>query len=240
MKKILKDKKNLVIALLSALTVMMLIQEGLAFLLWVLTAIATASLFDYCLNRFIFKRIIFPKSAIISAFIVSGILDYHQPLYLVVIFTLLAIVSKYILRFKKKHLFNPANLALFLAVIFRLPLTWHIEANVFLISLVGVYLAYSLKKIPHLLGFLFFFTLLFIIERINPFTILSFFFIFIMLIEPKTSGYGTLRGFIFGSLAAIFSFTIFKLLVGYDFFVSGLFLANCFNPLLDRININRR
>ncbi|MCF7908074.1 MAG: hypothetical protein K9L86_04300 [Candidatus Omnitrophica bacterium] len=240
MRKFLKDKKNIVIVLLSALSLMMAVQEGLRFLFWVLGGLVSASLADYYINKVFSRRRVSVKSALITGFIVSGVLDYHQAFYILVIFSLLAIVSKHLLRFRKKHLFNPANFALFLAVLFRLPLTWHIEANIFLIIVVGIYLAYVFKKIPHILGFLVFFLSLFVLERVNPFSILSFFFLFIMLIEPKTSGFGALRGFIFGSLAGIFSFLIFKLFPGYDFFIGSLFLANCFNPILDRIKLNRR
>ncbi|MBU1112305.1 MAG: hypothetical protein KKH93_00320, partial [Candidatus Omnitrophica bacterium] len=118
-----------------------------------------------------------------------------------------------------------------------LPLTWHIESNIFLIAVVGVYLAYTLKKIPHILGFLIFFTALFLVDKVKAFAILSFFFLFVMLIEPKTSGYGLSRGFGFGGLAGIFAFLIFKFFPGRDFFVSALFLANAFNPFLDRIKV---
>jgi len=75
---------------------------------------------------------------------------------------------------------------------------------------------------------------LFFISGINPLRIISWFFLFIMLIEPKTSGYDRLKGFIFGSIAGIASFLIFRFMPRYDMFVSSLFLANLFNPALEK------
>jgi Na+-transporting NADH:ubiquinone oxidoreductase subunit NqrB len=148
---------------------------------------------------------------------------------------LLAILSKHTIKYKNRHIFNPANFALFVANLFRIPLVWNIESNIYLIIIAGIYIAYSLKKLPHIIGFLVFFSGLFATQGINPLSVVSWFFVFIMLIEPKTSGFGNLRGFVFGSIAGIGAFLIFKFAPHYDFFVGSLFVANLFNPWLERI-----
>jgi len=56
-----------------------------------------------------------------------------------------------------------------------------------------------------------------------------------MLIEPKTSGTGTVRGFLFGTISGVSAFFIFKLFPQYDLFIGSLFVANLFNPLLEKI-----
>jgi hypothetical protein len=89
----------------------------------------------------------------------------------------------------------------------------------------------------HVLGFLIFFSVLFASQPTNPLLLVNWFFVFIMLIEPKTSGFGRVRGFIFGSITGITSFLIFKFFPTYDFFVSSLFIANLFNPILEKIKI---
>ncbi len=235
MKGLLKDKRNLVILLLTILFLIKAPQEEKRFVFWMVGGVTLCGIFDFLINRLFLKREVLSQSAIISGFILSGILDYHQPIFVLTIFSFLGIASKYILRFNKKNIFNPANFALFLAALFKLPLTWNIEANIFLIITSGIYFTYHLKKYFHILGFLIFFTSLFILAKTNPFSLISYFFIFIMLIEPKTSGYGALRGLVFGSIAGISSFLIFKFLPGLDYFVSCLFIANLFNPILDRI-----
>lgn len=230
----LKDKKNLVIIFLGLLFAIKSSQEGFRFAIWVICGVLLCFILDLLINNLFFKKAIFPNSAIISGFIVSGILDYRQPWFILVIFSTLTVLSKHIIRFKHKHIFNPANFSLFMATLFKIPLTWNIESNILLIIIFGLYLVYTYRKFYHILGFLSLFVSPFIISGINPFGIIGWFFLFIMLIEPKTSGYGMLRGFIFGSIAGITSFLMFKFMPRYDIFISSLLLANLFNPLLEK------
>lgn len=237
MERWFRDKRNIVILFLFVLFCIKLPQEEMRFILWVLGGIFLCSIFDFFINILLLKKIIFPKSAIITGFIVSGILDYNQSLAFLIIFSLTAILSKHILRFNKKHMFNPANFSLFLATILGLPLTWNIESNIYLIIGMGIYLVYRLKKISHAVGFLISFIIIFTIVHINPLSIISWFFILIMLIEPKTSGYGIIRGFVFGSISGVTSYLIFRFLPKVDFLVVSLFCANLCNPLLDQLRL---
>lgn len=234
--KFFKDKRNIVISLLLILSVIKIPAEGNRFIIWMLTGISFSAGIDFSINRLFLKKTVFPKSALITGFILSGILDYNQSFFILLVLSSIAIISKYILRFKRKHIFNPANLSLFIASVFHFPLTWMIESNIYIIVIAGLYLAYSLKKLPHITGFLVVFVLLFTLAgNVNSFNVIGWFFIFIMLIEPKTSGYGILRGFIFGAVAGLSSFSIFKFLPDKDFFVFSLFIANMFNPVFDKM-----
>ena len=236
MRAFLEDKRNVVILLLSILFFIKAPQEGKKFIFWVVYGVSTCVILDLLIHNLFIKEKPFPKSAVITGFILSAVLDYNQPLFLLAIFSILAIASKYILKFKNRHIFNPANFGLFLAVLFKLPLAWKIEANIPLIIIVGIFLAYSFRKIVHVLGFLIFFVpLASLVLKASPFSLISWFFIFIMLIEPKTSGYGALRGFVFGSIAGISAILLFKFLPGFDPFVTSLFIANLFNPLLAKL-----
>ncbi len=231
-----KDKKNLVILLLSALFVIKIPREGSRFAFWLLAGAFFCFAFDFLINKLFLKKKIFPNSAIISGFIVSGILDYRQPWFILAIFCLLAIISKHVIKFNNRHIFNPANFSLFIAsAFFKIPLTWGIESNILLIIILGIYLAYSYKKISHILGFLVFFIALFAISKTNAVGLISCFFLFIMLPEPKTSGYGILRGFIFGSIAGTACFLMFRVMPGIDPFVPCLFIANLSKPIIEKI-----
>ena len=237
MRKLLRDKRNLVLLLFVGLILIKSQQVPTRFFLWLAAGALLAALFDFLINKFFLKKLIFPKSALISGCIVAGILDYHQPWFVIVVFSTLAILAKHTIKFRKRHILNPANFALFVAAILKIPLTWNIESNILLIIIAGLYLAYSLKKIPHILGFLVFFSGLFALQGINPFNLVSWFFVFIMLIEPKTSGFGLVRGFVFGSIVGIAAFLVSQYLPYYDLFVSSLFIANLCNPLLGRIRL---
>jgi Na+-transporting NADH:ubiquinone oxidoreductase subunit NqrB len=229
-----KDKKNLVILLLVSLFIIKIPQEEIRFIFWILGGVFLCAFFDYLISNILLGKKIFPNSAIISGFIVSGILDYRQSWFVLFIFSILPVLSKHIIKFRNRHIFNPANFSLFFATLFKIPLVWSLESNVFLIIAFGIYLAFSYRKIPHILGFLTLFLISFAIAGVNALGIISWFFIFIMLIEPKTSGYGNLRGFIFGAIAGFSSFLFFRFLPYYDPFILSLFIANLCNPLLDK------
>ncbi|MBU4376592.1 MAG: hypothetical protein KKD29_03845 [Candidatus Omnitrophica bacterium] len=223
------------IFLLCVLFLIKATQSDIRFIFWIFSGVFLAAGCDVLIKHFFFHQRVFPKSAIISGFIVSGIINYTEPWLVLAVFTILAIVSKNLFRFKGKHIFNPANFALFLATLFRIPFTWGIESNIFVIIVAGLYIVYSMKKIPHVLGFLLFFSIPLMAQQINPISLVSFFFIFIMLIEPKTSGFGNMRGFIFGSITGLTSFLMFKYLPSYDIFVTSLFIANAFSPILEKL-----
>jgi len=156
MKDFLNDKRNLVITLFCVLLFIESLQDGFLFIIWVLAGISVSSLADLFRVRIAKKIYIFPKSAIISGAIVVGILDYHQPWYILVIFSLLPILSKHLIKYNKHHFFNPANFSLALATLSRFPLTWSIESNIYIIIACGIYIVYTLKKFPHVIGFLVF------------------------------------------------------------------------------------
>jgi len=69
---------------------------------------------------------------------------------------------------------------------------------------------------------------------VNPFNLISWFFVFVMLIEPKTSAVVELRGAIFSATAALGSFLIYTFWPGYDLFVVGLAAANLTRPFFTR------
>jgi len=200
MRNFLKDIENVVITLLTLLTVTAASHTGMRFVLWVAGGVSICALLDFLTNRLIFKRVVVPKSAIISGFIVSGILDWYQPWYILFIFSALPVISKHLVRFKGRHIFNPANFALFIASLSRVSLTWSIQSNAYIIIAVGIYIAYKLKRLPHIIGFLLTFIVLFAAGGINPLMLVSWFFVFVMLIEPKTSGPGRAGGFVFGAI----------------------------------------
>lgn len=225
--RLFEGKKNSVIFLLSILFLLKIPQEDIRFTFWVLGGAGFCFALDFLINRLCLKRDVFSNSAIISGFIVSGILDYRQPWFILIIFSSLAILSKHLIKIDKRHIFNPANFALFAATFFQIPLTWNIESNTLMTVGFGIGLAYMYKKLSHVAGFLLFFSLgALILLKTNPFGIISWFFVFIMLIEPKTSGYGALRGFVFGAIAGTASVLLYKFIPQYNPFVCSLVIAN--------------
>lgn len=237
MMKFFADKKAIVILLLSALTLIKSAQESFAFLLASVITVFTCAAADILINRIFFKKRISANSAIISGLIIAGVTDYRLPWHTLILLAGTAIASKYLIRYKHRHIFNPAGFAIFIAILLKVPLLWNIESNIPLIIIAGIYLAYAFKKLFHVVGFLIIFSLGFFILGERPFSLISWFFLFIMLIEPKTSGYGRLKGFTFGGIAAFLSCLFYKFLPGYDFFISPLLIANASLIFLDKIKV---
>lgn len=235
MMRLFKDIKNVVILLLLLLFFIQIPQENFRFVLWVLTGVLFAVITDLAIYYTQHKKLFIPKSAIITSFIVAGIISFQEPFWMAILFPIIAIASKHIIKIHHKHFLNPANTALFIATLFNISLSWSLESNIYILIIAGLYFVYRLKKWGHILGFLIPFSVLLLLRGTNPLLMISWFFLFIMLIEPKTSGRGFLRGLIFGTIASLSSFVILVFIPQYDFFVLGLFIANLSNPLLDKL-----
>lgn len=229
----LKDIKNVVIVTLTCLFLWRAPQESIRFILWVLSGVVFPAVFDIVIYYVKNHKLFLPKSALISGLIVAGALDYHQSFWLIVIFSVLPIISKHVIKINNKHFLNPANSSLFIATLFNLSIAWSFS-NLYILVVAGCYFVWRLKKWGHLIGAITTFGLAVMIEGTNPLLLINWFFIFIMLIEPKTSGIGFVRGLIFGAITGITSFIVLRFLPQYDFFVVGLFIANLFNPIFDK------
>ena len=133
MKQFFQDKKNILILVLLTLAAVSFYENGPAELLWILSGVFFCGLLDFLINKIVFKKQLFPKSAIITGFILSGILSYHENWWWLLIFSAAAIISKHLIRINNKHIFNPANFGLFAATLLGFPLIWGIESNIYII-----------------------------------------------------------------------------------------------------------
>ncbi len=237
-RKFLQDQRHVVLILFIILCGIQISRDGISLFYWLLLGVTTAGFLDFLLSYVFYRRLKVPKSGMISGFIVAGILSFYEPFYMVIIFSAVAVLSKYCIRYRQHHFLNPAGFALLIATLFHLPLSWMMESNAYLIILVGFYLAYRLKKAFHIVSFLAVFLTLMSLSRMNGFSIISWFFLFIMLIEPKTSGTGILRGIMFGAIAGVATYFSYRfLLLQYDYLMVGLLIANLANPLFIRFSI---
>lgn len=71
------------------------------------------------------KKFFLSYSALVSAFLVFLLLDYHLPLWINILAITLAISSKYIIRFKNRHIFNPAAFGLIItSILTKQQISW--------------------------------------------------------------------------------------------------------------------
>lgn len=236
--------KTYMLILLIALAVTGIVRYGIFITLpQVLIAVFTATAVELFINRIKLKKIIFPSSAFITGMIIALVLVPGVKWFIPLIASFVAITQKQIIRYKGKHIFNPANFGLFFIIlIFPTYVTWWGQNSWFLIILAGFFICYKMKRLKLPLFFIASFAFVFSLNNLlskqplsNPLLLVNIFFIFVMLIEPKTSPVTQKGTALYALLAALFSFTFFKLIPAYDFSILALMSADVFVPFLNKL-----
>ncbi len=245
MKLIFKNLNYFTIFTLTALVFIAMLSLGLEKrLTLILTSIITASLADLGINYFKNGKIFFPSTAIIIGLIIGLLLTPTLPLYIPVIVSFLAILSKHIIRVNNKPLFNPAGFGI-MATLLLFPLTlswWGGTSKVSLIVL-GFFILIKLRKVQHIFAFFFAYVFLALIYTLitnqsfsfimfEVFSGAFFFFVFLILTDPKTAPIKSKAKIFYGIIAAIAAFALF--LVTPNGFIYGLLIANIFVPFLNK------
>jgi Na+-translocating ferredoxin:NAD+ oxidoreductase RnfD subunit len=209
-----------------------------------LLAVTTAIVLDIFINYIRKKQFILPSSAFITGMIIALVLIPGTHWYVSVIAASIAILQKHLLRYPgAKPIFNPAAAGL-LAVIFlfHAGINWWGQNNLWVIIIVGLFVSYQAKKIKIPVVFIASVALIFtlgyyLIDKVwlNPFLYVNFFFVFVMLIEPKTSPYLQKDQYVYAVAVAIFSYIFFLLVPQYDYSVFALIAINLFMCLKSAI-----
>ena len=189
------------------------------------------------------KKISITDSSIISGLIIGYVLSSDNPWWIFILASLLAICSRHLIHFNKKHLFNPAAFGIFLTVIFFGASTqWKGTYLWYILLPFGLYFISKVQKLEVLIGYALTALSLFIIQAVmqktslfNIFGYLSYFYIFIMMIEPKTTPVKPSGKFIFGIGVAVLIFVLTEAGVRFDSELCVLLVLNVFVPLLNKI-----
>lgn len=202
--------------------------------------VAAAVILDLAINWVKIKKIIFPSSAFITGMIIALVLSPNSNLYIPVCASVAAISQKYIISYKGKHIFNPANLGLLFSIfVFNASAAWWGQSFWPLIILAGIFICYKMKRIQLPLIFIIVSvianTLFAGVLLMDAITTINIFFIFIMLIEPITSPVTKKGLIIYPVLVAFFSSIFFRLIPQYDFSILALAAGNITVPFLNRL-----
>jgi ferredoxin-NADP reductase/Na+-translocating ferredoxin:NAD+ oxidoreductase RnfD subunit len=175
-----------------------------------------AVIFNWILAR-LFKVKTNPESQFITAWILTLIVGPYNPLehfWILVGIAALAQASKYILAYKKKHIFNPAAAGV-LASFFLLNqgASWWVGGKYTLpvVIIGGLLLARKIRRLHLVLSFLITYVLLILTQTTSlSFLIYSslFFFAFVMLVEPLTSPAGKKYRVFYGIFIALALFLL--------------------------------
>ncbi len=176
---------------------------GLSLVFWeaslliaLLIAVGSALFFDAVAVFFKTQKVKFSESALISGLIIGFVLSSAQPWWIFSAAVFFTIASKHILCWNHKHLLNPAAFGIFLTVIiFKAYIAWNGADLWYVLVPFGIYFTWKVRKLEmagvyFLVGGLLSVAEAFLKRESPSLSFLgdqNFFFIFIILIEPKTT-----------------------------------------------------
>lgn len=236
-------KTQLIIYLVFFAVFLAIKDKDTALLRAALIAVAAAAVLECLILYLKEKKLQITESAVISGLIVGFVISSDNPWWQIAFASIIAILSKYLIRFKGKHIFNPASFGIFLALLvlgastqWKGTYLWHVLVPC------GIYFAYKIKKLEVIIGYavvsLALFTTQALLQRAPLPDILgyySYFYIFVMVIEPKTTPAKRTAKYIFGVLTAVLIFIFSEIGVRFDAELAALLILNLSVPLLDRI-----
>lgn len=221
---------------------------GAKALLPVIIAVATTTILDSAISYFKSKALEFPQSALISGLFIGGLLTQNLQWHTYVLAGVIAIASKHIIRFRQKHIFNPAIFGVLLvSVIFGAAHTWWVSSPLILVLVFGIFIIWRLRRIGLALSFLISYYLINSIVELSKgvqfpeiySTIINggviYFFSMYMLIEPKTHPSRRVQRIAYGIFVAV-------LLIVFNFYIPrhdlplALAIGNIFVPLMNKLN----
>ncbi|WP_028988072.1 RnfABCDGE type electron transport complex subunit D [Thermicanus aegyptius] len=193
------------------------------------------------------RKRIMPDGAIITGLIISLILSTTSTWFIVIATSILAILSKHILVYRKKPIFNPAATGLFLSIpLFQSQQSWwgafgDLPDWTLAFVLIGGYIATNrVNKFPQVFSFLamyfvslyimaFYFHVGDIADALRPpFINATLFFALFMLTDPPTSPAKTGDQIVFSLLAAAVSVVVYGYFGGLMYLFIGLFVGNLY------------
>ncbi len=228
----------LVIASIASYTIMGIVNS--------IIAVGAAFIVD-----FLYCKIMNRKSSrdgtVITGLIISLVLSVTTPWFIVAGTAALAILSKHLLVYKKKPIFNPAAFGLLLSIfIFQTGQSWWGAFGdlpwwmITLLLIGGFMVTERVNKFPQVFTFLgTFFVLLFLMGYFQigsaadalrpPFINAALFFVFFMLTDPPTSPAKYKEQVMFGFLSAVSGAIVYAIFGGLTYLFIGLFIGNLYS-----------
>lgn len=242
-----RPKSYVIISLVGTLCIAALFSSDIKGIYNTIIALITAIVIDFICIRLRKRKKWLPDGAVITGLIIALILSTATSWYIVVITTTLSILSKHLLVYKKKPIFNPAAFGLLLSILlFQTGQSWwgaFGDLPVWTIGflLLGGFLVTNrVNKFPQVFAFLSaYFLLLLLMGFMHvgeaadafrpPFINASLFFALFMLTDPPTSPVSNKDQMIFGLLSAIVGVVIYGFFGGLMYLFIGLLISNAYH-----------
>ncbi len=234
-------KVQLSIFLISFALYLSFIGKDRLFLLSIGISIIAAITTDFFITYLKTRKFIITESSIVSGLIIGYVISSSEAWWIIALASIFAIGSKHLIKFKARHIFNPAGFGILIAVFFLSASTEWKGANLWYIIIpFGIYFVLKIKKQEIVASYFIASFLLFggqaIMHGINildTLGYLNYFFIFIMLIEPMTTPMAYYGKIIFGAGAGALIFILY--LIGVkEAELAALLCLNFFTPLLNK------
>lgn len=189
------------------------------------------------------KKFQITDSALTSGLIIGYVLSSESPWWMFLAVAAGTVGLKRALRFRGKNIFNPAALGIFLAVLLLKGSTeWKGAYEWYVLIPAGLYIVNKIKKMEIVLGYFAMSLALFIPQALAQGTSLlnipgyfNYFFIFIMLIEPKTTPPTLWPKVVFGAGVALLVFLLTEWGFRYEPELFALLVLNTLVPILSKI-----
>ena len=241
-------KTQLIIFLIAFTVYLAILDKNASLLLSVLLCVAVAVLAEDCLFLLKKRKIVFSDSAVITGLIIGFVLGCGQAWYVYVLASAIAIISKDLIRIQKRHIFNPAAFGIFSVTLLLAATTqWKGTYQWYILFPAGIYFTYRIHKMSLLISYavvaLSLWGIQALLQHVNVmyiFGYLSYFFIFIMLIEPKTTPLTWMGKMLFGSIVALSIFILTELGVRFDVELCSLLIGNSTVSLLNKLKQKKK
>ncbi|HBG60517.1 MAG: hypothetical protein A2Y03_09950 [Omnitrophica WOR_2 bacterium GWF2_38_59] len=208
-----------------------------------LIALLVSALLDLALFYIREKRPKITESSLITGLIIGFVLSSDMSWWAFALASLLAIMSKHIIRYKNKHVFNPAAFGIFFTILITNGYTqWKGAYDWAIIIPFGLYFAFKMKKLLLVIIYFILSLILYSFEAsfdkasfINSILYANYFFMFIMLTEPKTSPFKNRQKMIISAIIAIASFLLYLLKFPYDPVLPSLLIGNLLFCIMSQV-----
>jgi enediyne biosynthesis protein E5 len=212
-------------------------------------AMATGLVIDLIVGLFQKRKRLVSDGGVLTGLIVTLVLSSATHWYQVAATVAIALVSKHVLKIKRKPIFNPAAIGLLAAIpLFASEQSWwgsmpNFPAwGIVFVIVAGYLVTNKVNKFPQVFTFLGVYLVIMLglgLAHVgdttdalrNPFINSTLFLAFFMVTDPPTSPAKYGEQVIFGFIAAIVSVIVYLIFGGLTFLLVGLLVANAWNAL---------
>ncbi|MFH1283330.1 MAG: RnfABCDGE type electron transport complex subunit D [bacterium] len=245
----LKSIKTQLILFLMIFALYLFIKDNdFSFLSATLVAVVGALIVESMIIYFKTKKFTVTESSIITGFIVGYVLSADEAWWVFAVSSAVAIGSKYLIRFRKKHIFNPSAFGILSVImLFGVSTQWKGTYAWYALIPWGLYAAYRIRKLEILTGYAAVALILFGFQAFlqggglwHIFGYFSYFLISIMIIEPKTAPITPAGKYLFGAGISALIFIFTELGTSYDVELMSLLIMNAAILLFGRKHILKK